>query len=58
MKKVCGGVDIGGTNTVFGWVESNGNFLYKGSVKTKDFDDPKRFSEGGMPSFVKQSDGK
>jgi glucokinase len=41
MKKVCAGVDVGGTNTVFGWVESNGNFLYKGSVKTKDFDDPK-----------------
>ncbi len=41
MKKVCAGVDIGGTNTVFGWVESSGEFIYKGSVKTQDFDTPK-----------------
>lgn len=41
MKKVCAGVDIGGTNTIFGWVESSGDFIYKGSVKTQDFDTPK-----------------
>jgi len=41
MKKVCAGIDIGGTNTVFGWVESNGEFLFKGSVKTQDFEHPK-----------------
>lgn len=40
MKKVCAGIDIGGTNTVFGWVESNGDFLYKGTVKTQEFDKP------------------
>lgn len=41
MKKVSAGIDIGGTNTVFGWVESNGNFLWRGSVKTTDYKDPK-----------------
>lgn len=41
MKKVSAGIDIGGTNTVFGWVESNGNFLWRGSLKTKEYIDPK-----------------
>ena len=40
MKKVSAGIDIGGTNTVFGWVEANGDFLWRGQVKTKDFDGP------------------
>ena len=37
MKKVSAGIDIGGTNTVFGWVESNGNFLWRGKIKTNDY---------------------
>ncbi|MDC3029865.1 ROK family protein [Flavobacteriales bacterium] len=41
MKKVSAGIDIGGTNTVFGWVESNGNFLWRGKIKTADYKDPK-----------------
>ena len=40
MKKVSAGIDIGGTNTVFGWVESNGDFLWRGSIKTTDYKDP------------------
>ena len=41
MKKVSAGIDVGGTNTVFGWVESNGNFLWRGKIKTTDYKDPK-----------------
>lgn len=40
MKRVSAGIDIGGTNTVFGWVESDGNFIWRGSILTKDYSDP------------------
>jgi glucokinase len=33
------GIDIGGTNTVFGIVDRRGNILYQGSIKTKDYPD-------------------
>jgi glucokinase len=45
MKKVSAGIDIGGTNTVFGWVTSDGQFEWKGSVRTNDFEDPQEFVE-------------
>ena len=41
MKKLTAGIDIGGTNTVFGWVESSGKFHWKGRLKTPDYKDPK-----------------
>lgn len=37
MKKVAAGVDIGGTNTVFGWVDVEGNTLFRGSAPTTNF---------------------
>jgi len=37
MTKLAIGVDIGGTNTVFGFVDRAGNCVAKGSIKTKDF---------------------
>jgi len=37
------GVDIGGTNTVFGLVDEQGNCLVQQSIKTKDFPDPENF---------------
>lgn len=40
MKKVSAGIDIGGTNTVFGWVTPEGQFEWKGSVKTTDYKTP------------------
>ena len=40
MKKVSAGIDIGGTNTVFGWVEPNADFIWKGKIKTKDYKQP------------------
>lgn len=33
------GIDIGGTNTVFGIVDRRGNILHQGSIKTKDHPD-------------------
>ena len=33
------GMDIGGTNTVFGVVDSRGNVLASDSVKTQQYDD-------------------
>lgn len=33
------GIDIGGTNTVFGIVDRRGTILYQGSIKTKDHPD-------------------
>ena len=33
------GIDIGGTNTVFGVVDARGTILYSGSIKTGHYDD-------------------
>ena len=54
MKKVSAGIDIGGTNTVFGWVESNGNFLWRGKIKTTDYKDPKELGHANSTSIVGQ----
>ena len=37
MKKLVAGIDIGGTNTVFGLVDSSGNILYKDAIPTTKF---------------------
>jgi len=37
MKKVVAGVDIGGTNTVYGLVDEKGKVLSQGSFKTTDY---------------------
>lgn len=37
MKEVVAGVDIGGTNTVFGLVDRSGNIAAEGSLITTDF---------------------
>lgn len=38
MTDVVAGVDIGGTNSPFGFVDANGNILGKGSIRTSDFE--------------------
>ena len=43
MKKVMAGVDIGGTNTVFGLVGSEGNVYAESSIQTGDFTDVNDF---------------
>ena len=35
-KKVSIGIDIGGTNTVFGILDREGKFLTQGHISTKD----------------------
>lgn len=37
MKKVAAGIDIGGTNTVFAWVDESGIIQWRSSVSTADF---------------------
>lgn len=37
MKNVVAGVDIGGTNTIFGLVDRSGNVLAEGHLKTTDY---------------------
>ena len=37
MKKVMAGIDIGGTNTVLGLIDSEGNVHAESSILTKDF---------------------
>jgi len=43
MKKLVAGLDIGGTNTVIGFVDSDGNCLYKTAISTPGYDDPAVF---------------
>ena len=42
-KKVAIGIDIGGTNTVFGVVSRDGSILAEGSIKTREFDEVEVF---------------
>jgi len=44
-KKVAAGIDIGGTNTVFGLVDREGNILAEGLVKTARYPQPEDFTE-------------
>ena len=37
MKEVVAGIDIGGTNTVFGLVDKTGNIIAENSLKTTDY---------------------
>lgn len=37
MKQVVAGIDIGGTNTVFGLVDETGNIIAENRIKTTDF---------------------
>ena len=39
MKQVAIGIDIGGTNTVLGLVDQNGNVLAKDYFSTAKYDD-------------------
>ena len=37
MKRVVAGIDIGGTNTVFAWVDEAGEVLWRNSISTTNF---------------------
>jgi glucokinase len=43
MKEVVAGIDIGGTNTVFGLVDKTGNIIADNSLKTTDYPEIKNF---------------
>jgi glucokinase len=43
MKEVVAGIDIGGTNTVFGLVEKTGNIVAENSLKTTDYPEINNF---------------
>jgi glucokinase len=43
MKQVVAGIDIGGTNTVFGLVDETGIILSEGSLKTTDYPEIENF---------------
>ncbi len=45
MKDYVVGIDIGGTNTVFGFVDQQGNCIHKTSFKTSLFPEPLEFVE-------------
>ena len=45
MKKVVIGIDIGGTNTIFGVVDRKGNILGNGSVSTNAYSKIETFIE-------------
>jgi len=40
-QELAAGIDIGGTNTRFGLVDKEGTIIFKDSVRTTDFADPK-----------------
>ena len=43
MKEVVAGIDIGGTNTVFGLVDKSGNIIAENRLKTTDYPEIKNF---------------
>lgn len=58
MKEVVAGVDIGGTNTVFGLVDRSGNIAAEGSLVTTDFpqiDDFVTALTGGLNKLLKDN---
>lgn len=55
------GIDIGGTNTVFGVVDARGTILYSGSIKTALYDKIDDYVSAlgeGLESVIKQAGGK
>jgi len=43
MTEVCIGIDIGGTNTIYGLVDKNGRILAEDSTRTSDFEEADKF---------------
>ena len=60
MKQLVVGVDIGGTNTVFGLIDREGNMYGEGVIPTKKFPDFDQYLEElyiGIQDLLKQVDG-
>ena len=58
MKEVVAGIDIGGTNTVFGLVDKKGNILAENSLKTTDYPEIKKFVSALASSINKLKEGR
>lgn len=54
MKEVVAGIDIGGTNSVFGLVDKSGNILADGSLITTDYPEIKDFVSALTKAINKQ----
>ncbi len=60
MKKLAVGIDIGGTNTVLGLVDEEGNIYGEGVVQTKKFPDFDQYLEElyvNISNLIKQYEG-
>lgn len=58
MKEVVAGIDIGGTNTVFGLVDKTGNILAENRLKTTDYPKIKNFVSALAAAINKLMEGK
>ena len=57
MKKLAIGIDIGGTNSVFGLVDNEGNMYGEASISTKNYPDVEQYIEElyiGIQTLIKQ----
>lgn len=57
MKKVVVGIDVGGTNSPFGFVDTEGNILEKGAVRTNDYKLFEDYVNALLKEIDKSSDG-
>ena len=58
MKEIVAGIDIGGTNTVFGLVDKKGNILAENRLKTTDYPEIKNFVSALTAAINKLMEGK
>ncbi len=52
-QRLAAGIDIGGTNTVFGLVDEHGKIHSRGSISTIDFPDPESFTKAAALELQK-----
>jgi glucokinase len=57
MKDVVAGIDIGGTNTVFGLVDKSGNIISENSLKTTDYPEIQNFVSALVTAINKLMEG-
>jgi glucokinase len=57
MKDVVAGIDIGGTNIIFGLVDKSGNVIVEGRLKTVEYPDIKDYISAQYAAIRKMLDG-
>ena len=58
MQDVVAGMDIGGTNIIFGLVDRSGNVLAEHRIKTAEYQDFRKFITASSSSIDKMMEGK